>query len=211
MNIYELRFEIEQADEASYEAVEEHFDIVVSMHGKSVYLTVMVDGATSAISAAQKAINIIAEAGIKVRRLSEDLVSRAGIAERTGMTRQAVGMWIRGERRKDQLAFPEPYHPVAGGIWLWSDVNTWLHRTTNPGAENISYPDRCDYAVINAEMLNRRADEATYSVVAHFPNRVTSTGPIKNNCVLSGDNAWTNQLLLSQEVKTWAPLARLKN
>lgn len=200
LKLYELRFEIEEADEDCYEAVEESFDITVAKHGRTVYLTAVVEDSTSAISAARKAIHVMMAAGIRIRRLCEDLVTRTEIAERTGRTRQAVGQWVRGERRiAADLSFPEPYHPTAGGIWLWSEVNTWLQLTSVAEADDAAYPDRCDYSVINAEMLDHRAAAVTYSVVAHFPTRVTvkSSEPIKMafSHEMSGGGAWTTNPL----------------
>lgn len=199
MELYELRFEIDEADEEAYEAVEEVFDIVVATHGKTVYLTAELDDCTSAISAARKAILVLTAAGIRIRRLCEDLVTRADIAERTGMTRQAVGQWIRGERRAaDGQAFPEPYYPVAGGVWLWGEVNAWLQRTGINCEDDTAYPDRCDYAVVNAEMLDRRAADFTYSFVTHFPKRDVVKAKWSARLLghgLSGDNAWTTSPL----------------
>lgn len=200
LKLYELRFEIEEADEDRYEAVEESFDITVAKHGNTTYLTASVEDSTSAIAAARKAIHALTAAGIRIHRLCEDLVTRTEIAERTGKTRQAVGLWVRGERRAvNQPAFPEPYHPLAGGIWLWGEVNAWLQRAGVAEADDCAYPDRCDYSVINAEMLDHRAAAVTYSVVAHFQRQETerSLEPIRaaRSHGMSGGSAWTTDPL----------------
>lgn len=88
--------------------------------------------------------------GIRVRRLYEDLVTRAAIASRTGMTRQAVGNWIRGDR-KAATPFPEPYQLAGGGLWLWGEVSAWI------GEEEIAYPTRRDYPAVNS-IIDREPD-----------------------------------------------------
>lgn len=81
---------------------------------------------------------------MRIQRVYSDLVTRAQIAERAGVTRQAVGLWIRGERHTDP-AFPEPHVLGGGGLWLWRDVDQWLAEVGLPHDE-VSYPTHLDIA-----------------------------------------------------------------
>jgi len=61
-------------------------------------------------------------------RIDVDAITIAGIAERTGATRQAVRMWVEGERR---AGFPMPYSFAHGlRTWLWADVYPWLRSNS---------------------------------------------------------------------------------
>jgi hypothetical protein len=59
-----------------------------------------------------------------VRVLPDDLVNANTIAERSGKTRQAVGLWRRGERGQ---GFPPPRAKVGESpVWSWVKVAEWL-------------------------------------------------------------------------------------
>lgn len=87
-------------------------------------------------AAVDTALRALRGMGLEPLRLDVDLVNIAGIAERTGVSRQAVRMWIEGERRRD---FPLPYS-ASGGLrtWLWSDVHPWLVANKVPLEEEYA-------------------------------------------------------------------------
>lgn len=59
-----------------------------------------------------------------VRVVPDDLVNANVIAERSGKTRQAVSLWIRGERG---TGFPPPKAKVGESpVWSWKSVAEWL-------------------------------------------------------------------------------------
>jgi predicted DNA-binding transcriptional regulator AlpA len=88
------------------------------------------------------------------KRTYPDFVSRADIAERAAKTRQAVDLWVRGDRQKD---FPRPVHLVGGGVWLWRDVRNWLQqeRIKNVPEDDTDYPSMDDHAVIDNQLTRR--------------------------------------------------------
>jgi len=143
---YELIFEIDPIEEPLQDKIDEQFDALMSTQGASFFVTVGAEGG-SAADAALGVAAALAQLGVNVRRMAEDLVTRTDIAERTGKTPQAVGAWVRGDRQAAD-PFPPPYNYVAGGVWLWSEVNEWLARIGGP-ADDVSYPSRQDYALVN--------------------------------------------------------------
>lgn len=136
-------------------------DAVVESHNGLNLVTVLTPGIT-ALDAARAAITVLHECGWYVERSYPDLVTRADVTERTGMERQTIDHWIRGQRRKD---FPRPVHLAGKGLWLWHDVAEWLNAQKvqlEEGAEEVSYPCLADHAVIDSELRSR----LIWSVVA---------------------------------------------
>ena len=84
--------------------------------------------------------------GLVVLRLREDLASRNDIAERLGVTRQAVGNWVRGDRGS---GFPPPYNDVCGGIWLRGDIVRWAEAHGAHDAMGVGFPERQDHDRVN--------------------------------------------------------------
>lgn len=131
---------------------------------------------TTALQAAVHAAQALDASGIKVERSYPDLVTRGDIAERLDVTRQAVGLWIRGER-KDAHHFPAPTSMVAGGVWLWGDVVEWA-RLSGIDTDSVEYPTLDDHVRIDA-LLQRgvgRIAIATYvsAETLAFSSRSTS-------------------------------------
>lgn len=87
----------------------------------------------------------VRSAGAQIVRIEPDpLVSASDMAERAGLTRQAVSLYVNGERGED---FPTPVACVSGSraLWKWSDVAAWLNR-----AGKLD-----DAAVANALLIER--------------------------------------------------------
>lgn len=151
MSTFELLFEIHPVTEEVLDGVVEEIDSGHSTHGNTHLLTVWMDG-NSALAAAREAVAVLSRLGVVVIRMYEDLVTRQDIADRAQATRQAVGQWIRGERRlSTERPFPDPYHVVGGGVWLWSEVNAWLAQFGD--SDDVMHPSRCDYPLVNAAIL----------------------------------------------------------
>ncbi|WP_147917225.1 hypothetical protein [Ruania zhangjianzhongii] len=140
---FEFTFEVAELNDTAVDAIELHYDCVESTHGRTTELTLLVPG-MNATDAASEAINRILAAGVTVRRLVDDLVTRTEIAERADVTSQAVGLWARGERKRG-VSFPEPY-VYAGSVrlWLWGEVATYLRAAHVPIDEGVQYPGRAE-------------------------------------------------------------------
>lgn len=79
-------------------------------------------------SAIVSAIDNVRAAGANVERVEPDyLVSLSDIADRSGLSRQAISLYARGERGAD---FPAPSVKVMSDrpLWDWYAVAHWLHE-----------------------------------------------------------------------------------
>ena len=99
-----------------------------------------------------------ASVGVHVRKLvsdDESLVSAAEIGRRAGLSRQAVNLYVEGDRRDEIGPFPTPVATFASGqrIWRWGDVAPWIARATK--REIASSEDREAAAVLN-DLLDLR-------------------------------------------------------
>ncbi|WP_151775064.1 hypothetical protein [Streptomyces abyssomicinicus] len=67
-----------------------------------------------------------------IERVDEQFVSLADIAERTGLSHEAIRLWAAGKRRSSGVPFPRPRAQVGGQgrsatkIWSWPEVLVWL-------------------------------------------------------------------------------------
>ncbi|OXE35181.1 MAG: hypothetical protein CGW95_15500 [Phenylobacterium zucineum] len=79
-------------------------------------------------SAIVSAMENVRAAGANVERVEPDyLVSLSDIADRSGLSRQAISLYARGERGAD---FPAPSAKVMSDrpLWDWYVVALWLHK-----------------------------------------------------------------------------------
>ena len=82
--------------------------------------------------------------GAKVLGVDEELVSVSDIGSRAGVTREAVRLWVAGDRGPG--GFPMPRGAVGGGtrgssrVWDWGSVNQWLesHYNLGDGYQHLS-------------------------------------------------------------------------
>lgn len=93
--------------------------------------------AVSFSRAVASACRNVAEAGLKIERIEPDhLVSLAEIAERAKLSRQAIILYAKGERRH---GFPPPAvkltskHP----LWDWCEVAEWLHHRSHIARDEV--------------------------------------------------------------------------
>ena len=71
--------------------------------------------------------------GVHVRQLVSDadaLLSVSEMGRRTGSSREAIRLYVEGERNQKLGPFPAPVATFASGqkIWRWGDVVPWLSR-----------------------------------------------------------------------------------
>lgn len=125
---YEITFVVESLDE---DAADDLLDVLpeafVASHGQLTTVDVQVNAVSGPV-AAQLARQALLKAGAVPVRLDLGLVDRAAIAIRAGVTQQAVGAWVRGERGHG-APFPEPVTTAgATPVWSWAEVAEWLVR-----------------------------------------------------------------------------------
>lgn len=144
---------VDPADERIDRATEALPDLVVSSGDGLTVITVLAPG-PAAVAAGFTAAATIELSGIHVYRSYQDLVSRQDIADRADVTRQAVGNWVRGDRRSG-ASFPAPVSRVAGGAWLWGDVVAWLRGGGRSIDGDIEYPSLVDHNRIDLLLASR--------------------------------------------------------
>ena len=93
--------------------------------------------AVSFSNAVASAYEDILKTGAKVERVEPDhLVSLSDIAERAGLTRQAISLYTRAERG---AGFPNPVARVTSNspLWDWLEVTEWLHAQAKIDREAV--------------------------------------------------------------------------
>lgn len=156
MTQYEWIFVIDHLADDAIDAIYSMCDALVSVHASFTLLTITTEGSTAVEAAKATIANLQNERRlIRVQRAYEDFVTKAEIAARCNATPQAVGQWVRGKRQRE-FPFPEQFNLTAGGIWLWGEVNRWLRRT-DKSSDDIEYPRREDYSIVNHWIREQRA------------------------------------------------------
>jgi biotin operon repressor len=151
MKNYELTFHVAEVPDQVADRLLDRFDCVIGEdHGGQQYITITAEG-KDCFAAAQAMTTQLHTMGMIVHRLQEDLANRNEIAERLGVTRQAVGNWVRRQRGD---GFPIPSNDVAGGVWLWGEVARWAEGHNSYDTNGMSYPTREDYDRINGWLVN---------------------------------------------------------
>ena len=153
MREFELMLVIDSLSDDLEERVVERFDAFVGGHERTTLLTVTSPESPEspesrdALSAGRRTVQLLEAIGVRVRRFYPDLVTRKAISTRAGVTTQAVGLWIRGERFSES-PFPEPYTLAGGGLWMWSEVNDWL-RERDLRHDDLQFPSRAEVDALN--------------------------------------------------------------
>jgi predicted DNA-binding transcriptional regulator AlpA len=107
----------------------QHFDGRVEVVDGRLLLTVTMadhDQRRDPVRAAQRLVNQLYELlRVHVDELDQDLVTIADIADRVGLTRQAVNNYVKGTRGPG--GFPPPRRVGdTTRVWDWGAVNAWL-------------------------------------------------------------------------------------
>lgn len=150
MPTYELSFEIEPASDAVEERLVSELDAIVAVHSGVTTVTLEFGGDDYVI-AARAAANALREVGAEVVRVVADLVTRRDIATRLGVTPQAVGLWVRGERHGDGV-FPAPYVTGSVVLWLWGEVAEYCRALGVCVDDGVSFPTRRELHRVAGEL-----------------------------------------------------------
>jgi len=147
---FELSFELPAIGEDVEDRVVDTTGAVISYHSGVTVATLLTD-ADTCLQAALLAAQTLRDAGAPPLRLIENLVSRAEIATRAGVTPQAVGQWVRGERRSN-APFPKPYVVGAQELYLWGEVVGYLRAIGLPADDGVSFPQRRDIQLVGGAL-----------------------------------------------------------
>lgn len=118
------------------------------LHGGRVVLSAVVDDGSAVDSAQLFVDEVVAHIPEAAPESAyRDLVSTSDIAERIGVTREAVRHWSAGRRREG--AFPPPVGVPGGSkIWEWSSIHAWLRH--NLGIwDGLDMPSRLEFSEID--------------------------------------------------------------
>lgn len=190
MTDYELIFITRPLTEDQEFTLLDKLDCIVGRrHDGLSFVTTWVAG-DDAETAANYAHALLVAAGVAVQRMEFDLAGRSELAHRLGVTRQAIGNYVRGERRLG-APFPAMFSDVAGGVWLWGDVVDWYR---NQGLDDprpgIGYPNRADIESFNADLHASRARTSVpIQVESESEARVARTHPVPRAYRYTGDRA----------------------
>jgi len=111
-------------------------DDATIMVTKGLIAACFVREAENYIHAICTAMRDVASAGVTVERFEPDfLVTQSEIAVRSGMSRQAISLYVKGARGDSSDPFPNPYALVTSPapLWDWVDVSSWLHKAGKVG------------------------------------------------------------------------------
>lgn len=132
-------------------AIADEFDVTVRDQGGLQLLTVTAEGMRCATAGMSLVDQLVAH-GVTPARTHPDLVTRQDVADRAGVTRQAVGQWVRGVRQRG-TPFPPPFNTVSGGIWLWGDVYAWLRQHDYGRDTGLLYPTLDEHVRIDRHIV----------------------------------------------------------
>jgi len=168
---YELTFELSPMTDEVQEQVIDEFDAVLAEHQGVTSATLTVEG-RDCVSAARKAMDTLEQFGVAVSRLIDDLVGKAQIADRLGVSRQAVGLWTSGQRQVTTV-FPAPFLTLGGGLWRWAEVVQFV-RSAGYVVDDIELPTRREVQLIGG-ILAARTDSANGALVTAMIERLAVT------------------------------------
>lgn len=154
MRTYELTFIIDPIDDTTIDRLAAD-GIDWSKIGRLQFAHVD-ETSESFIDAVRTAYDHLRSMNIRATRLRLDVVSSSEIANRTGVSRPAVTKWTKHTSGDD--AFPlELDWSTTGPVWVWADVNDWLHKTGRAG-----HDETCSPSLAEIEQANRWiSDHAT--------------------------------------------------
>ncbi len=115
-------------------------------------------------NAVRAAVDFVADVALAVPQAkpifaNRDLVGVTDIAERVGVTREAVRHWSSGKRRAGRFPLPAG-SPGGSKVWEWSAVHAWLRQ--NLGVwDQLDLPTHAEFAQIDAFVhIRRLADQS---------------------------------------------------
>ena len=121
-------------DEATLDVIGAHFDDLTWQSEAGQIIATLHTTSTDPITQAVDIAHTITETlhGARITGIDPQLVALGDIADRLGISSEAVRLWAAGKRRAD-TPFPAPAGRVSTGrtvmkIWSWPDVLAWLRE-----------------------------------------------------------------------------------
>lgn len=180
-NIYQFTLILDGVDENTPDIEDRLFEVgcddaLINYKNGTVYLDFDREG-EGLEQAIISAIKNVETANIGATILSvapEHLVSLSDIAERVSLTRQAVSLFMLGERGVG--GFPKPVFKITNKspLWRWSSVAEWLYQQGKIIDHTV-----IDYANI-VEDINSALELRNKKVFAHRKNILNQLGNRSN-------------------------------
>ncbi|HVW40065.1 MAG TPA: hypothetical protein VHC18_01820 [Amycolatopsis sp.] len=185
----ELRLVVEGFDvddEQQVAALYDNFDAVVSsICGVNVVTLTVIDGERRLAAARSAVARLEHVTGARVIDLDLDLVDAGEIAERAGLSRQAVNLLATGQRGS---GFPAPF-ALPGGhrVWTWASVNIWLAQHRPERADPLEHLTRQEQRQLAAWLATRHQ---AHSVDLLCRRIELTLGTDDRSASFTGDGDW---------------------
>lgn len=157
---------------AGIDITDPRVDAVLDEHGSGV-LWGQTDGITTAtvfaaspahVEQAVEALYVMLAEHLPnatVVRVFDDLVGVSDIAQRAGLSREAVRLWSTGQRQDG--SFPAPVGHLGAGskqvaVWRWCEVNAWL--TDRSLGDGVARPSSLQAVRLDARLAELAARDA---------------------------------------------------
>jgi hypothetical protein len=133
-------------------------DALINFRNGTVYLDFdrKATSLEEAVMAAIKDVEASSVGAVVINVAPEDLVTESDVAKRLHVKRQAVSLWIKGERRKSK-PFPKPIMKLSARspFWKWREVVEWLYDNNLIIKEKEEVDNACFLEMMNV-MLEER-------------------------------------------------------
>ena len=98
--------------------------------------------ADNLVNAVVSAIRDVHRAGARARRIEPDsYVTISDIAERSGLTRQAISLYASGERGSGDFPRPVLRATTDSPLWDWFSVAKWLHKNRKLDDRSLAFAE----------------------------------------------------------------------
>ena len=172
-------FDIEVAGPVTEDQIEALGDVLTAADG--IDATVRADQrggsvmfsrtADDAVRALVSAVGDVESAGMRVIRVTEDLVGVSEIGRRAGVTAASVRYWITGERGPGDFPEPVARRPRAN-LYSWAEVSAWLTRASLGTIDRCAVATARGCALVNAALTvrsgMRELPESTRPLIAEL-------------------------------------------
>jgi len=121
--------------------------------------------------AVASALRDVHRAGARARRIEPDsYVTISDIAERSGLTRQAVSLYASGERGAGDFPRPVLRTTTESPLWDWLSVARWLHKNKRLDDESLVFAEltrdiNLHFECVDVEPVRQRAIEELLATV----------------------------------------------
>lgn len=166
--IYQFTLVLKQVDERTENLEDSLYeagcdDALINFRNGTVYLDFDRQAASleEAVLSAIKNVESSSVGAVVASVAPEDFVTESDIAKRLEIGRQAVSLWIKGERRKI-MPFPKPVMKLSekSPFWKWREVIEWLYNNQlvkdKEAVENALFLETVNVILDERDLHNRK-------------------------------------------------------